>query len=274
MAEKIKIEKNTVAETLLLPLSGRADCSKKYPEVFKDAEAERIVGSIDYDFSALSYSSFVVLSWAVRKRFLCGCAKAYLAEHPNATIVNLGCGADTCFDELDNGKCHFLNLDLPEVIAAREKFTACHEREKNVGASAFDLSWLEQVETSREDGLFVMSGGVLFYFEEEKVKSLFAALAQKFPAGGICFDAVNKKGLEKSNKVVEKSGNKGAKIVFSLDDAEKELSAWSPAFKKVSVCRRLAPEIKKAKSIPFGTRFAVNMGLRLGFMQFVEIRFR
>ena len=51
MSEKIKIEKNTVAETLVMPLYGLADCSKKYPAVFKDREAERIVDSIDYDFS-------------------------------------------------------------------------------------------------------------------------------------------------------------------------------------------------------------------------------
>ncbi|WP_407427458.1 class I SAM-dependent methyltransferase [Treponema sp.] len=273
MAEKIKIEKNTIAETLLLPLSGRADCSKKYPEIFKDEEAERIISTIDYDFSSLSYKSFVVLSWAVRKHFLLGCAKKYLREHPNATIVNLGCGADTCFSELDNGTCRILNLDLPEVIEARQQFTKCHEREKNVGASAFDLSWLDKVETKPEDGLFVMSGGVLFYFEEEKIRMLFTALSQKFPNGGICFDAVNSKGLKKSNAVVEKSGNKGAKIVFALNDAEKQFVSWSPHF-KVNVQRSLSQEIKKAKSIPFGTRFAVNMGMKMGFMQFVEVLFK
>lgn len=273
MSEKIKIEKNTVAETLVMPLYGRADCSKKYPAVFKDSEAERIIDSIDYDFSQLTYTSFVILSWAVRKHFLLGCARAYLKEHPRATIVNLGCGADTCYEELDNGLCHFINLDLPEVIAAREQFTKCHEREKNLAASAFDLSWLSQVETKAEDGLFVMSGGVLFYFEAEKIRSLFKSLAEKFPNGGICFDAVNSSGLKKSNKVVEKSGNKGARLVFSLDDAKKELSSWSPHF-DVKVVRALDKSIKKEKSIPFGTRFAVNMGMKMGFMQFVEIRFR
>lgn len=32
--------------------------------------------------------------------------------------------------------------------------------------------------------------------------------------------------------------------------------------------------LRQKKSIPFGTRFAVNMGMKMGFMQFVEIRFR
>ena len=78
MPDKIKIEKNSVAETLVMPLYGRAECSKKYPSVFKDNEAEKFIDSIDYDFSKLSYTSFVVLSWAIRKKFLLDCAKAYL----------------------------------------------------------------------------------------------------------------------------------------------------------------------------------------------------
>lgn len=274
MPQKIKIEKDTVAETLVLPLYGRAYCSQKYPEVFKDEEAERIVGSLDYDFSRLSFQSFTVLSWGVRKKFLCDAARAYLREHPKATVVNLGCGADTSFSFVDNGACHFINLDLPEVISAREQFTACREREKNVGCSAFDLSWLEAIETKAEDGLFVMSGGMLFYFDEATLKPLFCALAERFPNGGIAFDAVNSAGLKKSNKVVEKSGNKGARVVFALDDAQKELSAWSDHFGKITVTRSLDPAIKKAKSIPFGTRFAVNIGFKMGFMQGVEVRFR
>ena len=173
MAEKIKIEKGTVAETLVMPLFGRAECSKKWSALFKDEEAERIIDSIDYDFSSLNYQSFIILSWACRKHLLCNCARQYLKEHPNATIVNLGCGADTSFSNIDNGTCHFINLDLPEVIEAREKFTKCREREKNVACSAFDFNWLSQIETKAEDGLFVMSGGVLFYFEEEWKNKIF-----------------------------------------------------------------------------------------------------
>ena len=53
--KKIKIEKNTISETLVIPLYGRAHCSKKYPEVFSEPEAERIVNMVDYDFDVLNY---------------------------------------------------------------------------------------------------------------------------------------------------------------------------------------------------------------------------
>ncbi len=272
--DKIKIEENTVAETLIMPLYGRAQCSKQYPKVFKDEDAERIIDSIDYDFSQLNYKSFVILSWAIRKKFFCDCAIAYLSEHPNATIVNLGCGVDTSFAAVDNGTCRFINLDLPEVIAAREQFTKCRTREKNLASSAFDLSWLDQVETSPEDGLLIMSGGVLFYFDEATLKPLFNAVAERFPKSVICFDAVNSSGLKKSNKVVEKSGNKGAKVILALDNPRKQLSSWTDKIDRVNVIRSLDPEIKNEKSIPFIQRISVNIGLKLGFMQFVEVRFK
>lgn len=34
--------KKTISETLVIPLYGRAHCSKKYPEVFAEPETEKI----------------------------------------------------------------------------------------------------------------------------------------------------------------------------------------------------------------------------------------
>lgn len=48
--EKYKIEKNTVQETLIIPLYGRKVCSEHFPEMLYDEEAKRIIDSIEYDF--------------------------------------------------------------------------------------------------------------------------------------------------------------------------------------------------------------------------------
>ena len=48
---KYHIEKNTVQETLIIPLYGRKVCSEKFPHLFSDPEAERICDGLDYDFS-------------------------------------------------------------------------------------------------------------------------------------------------------------------------------------------------------------------------------
>ncbi len=44
--EKYHIEKNTVQETLIIPLYGRKICSDHFPGLFSDPEAERICGML------------------------------------------------------------------------------------------------------------------------------------------------------------------------------------------------------------------------------------
>ena len=50
---KIRIEKNSVQETLVLPLFGKAWAVRNYPDIFKDQDVQQIMDRVDYDFSAL-----------------------------------------------------------------------------------------------------------------------------------------------------------------------------------------------------------------------------
>ena len=43
---KYHIEKNTVQETLVIPLYGRKMCSELYPDLYRDENAARILGQI------------------------------------------------------------------------------------------------------------------------------------------------------------------------------------------------------------------------------------
>ena len=54
---KYHIEKNTVQETLVIPLYGRKMCSELYPNLFRDETAVRLINEIDYDFSTLARKS-------------------------------------------------------------------------------------------------------------------------------------------------------------------------------------------------------------------------
>ena len=50
---RYRIEKNTVQETLIIPLYARKMCSELYPNLYRDEAARRLVNAVDYDFSAL-----------------------------------------------------------------------------------------------------------------------------------------------------------------------------------------------------------------------------
>ena len=91
---KYHIEKNTVQETLVIPLYGRKMCSELYPNLYRDETALRLINQIDYDFSLLSKKSkslmqqFGFLEAAMRQNDLAWEVRDYLRRHPNAAVVN------------------------------------------------------------------------------------------------------------------------------------------------------------------------------------------
>ena len=124
---KYKIEKNTVRETLIIPLYARKVCSQLYPNLYRDETAVSLINEIDYDFSEAEKNSrglmqrFGSLEVAMRQNDLAFEVRDYLKSHPNAAVVNLGCGLDNTGRSCDNGSCKIYNLDFPDVIAVRNE---------------------------------------------------------------------------------------------------------------------------------------------------------
>ena len=81
---KYKIEKNTVQETLIIPLYARKMCSELYPTLYYDETASELIDKIDYDFSALEQKSgsfmqrFGFLEAAMRQNDLAWEVRDYL----------------------------------------------------------------------------------------------------------------------------------------------------------------------------------------------------
>ena len=141
------IEKNSIQETLVIPLYGRALCSRKFPHLFADQTAAELLEQIDYDVSALEQRSgglmqtFGALEAAMRQSDLAFEVREYLRAHPRAAVVNLGCGLDSTGRSCDNGQCRIYNIDLPDVMVVREALLPAEEREKNLAADLNDFSW-------------------------------------------------------------------------------------------------------------------------------------
>jgi len=97
---KYRIEKNTVQETLILPLYSRKLCTELYPNLYRDETAVRLIDQINYDFSEAEKNSrslmqrFGALEVAMRQNDLAWEVRNYLKTHPSAAVVNLGCGLD------------------------------------------------------------------------------------------------------------------------------------------------------------------------------------
>lgn len=229
---KYKIEKNTVRETLVIPLYARKMCSKLFPNLYHDEAANTLIDEIDYDFSPLEKKGkslmgrFGFLEVAMRQNDLAFEVRNYLASHPNAAVVNLGCGLDCTGRNCDNGKCKIYNLDFPDVIAVRNELLPAGEREENIPCDLNDTSWFSKIDSS--GGAVFFAAGVFYYFISSEVQTLVKKMAVSFPGALLVFDAANKKAV----KLMLKTWIKDAKIkdvnaYFSVSDAKKELSPWS-----------------------------------------------
>jgi O-methyltransferase involved in polyketide biosynthesis len=91
------IELNSVEETLFIPLWCRAQASKKYPTLLYDPKAVELVETIDYNFSSIAekFDALYKLSSVVRAKHLDDQTRAYIAEHPRASVITLGAGPAT-----------------------------------------------------------------------------------------------------------------------------------------------------------------------------------
>ena len=259
--EKFKVENGTVQETLMMPLYGRVYCEEHFSKTFPNKAAKKTAARVDYDFDKVKSSELNMITWGLRARMLQDGAQNYLKTHPQATIINLGCGLDQSFAEIDNGICKFINMDLPDVIEAREKIVTCAEREFNYAGSLMDFEWMQEItkppyNVNVSDGVYIICGGVLMYFHTADMKRFFLALLNAFPGGGICFDGENQKGLEKSNKIVHKTGN-GTKIYFPIENATELFASWSTDFKNVSEMA-FPKYIKKSKEIPWKWKLVLS----------------
>jgi len=240
MSEKFHIEKNTVQETLVIPLFARAECTKAYPNLFQDPYSLELIDQLDYDFSGLEnkgqsmMARFGYLEVAMRQTDLQWEIKDYLKEHPNAAVVNLGCGLDMTGRNVDNGTCKLYNLDLPDVMAVRNELIPAGEREVNIAADLTDHdAWFDQIDAS--DGAVFFAAGVFYYIHTDDAISLFDALAEKFPGGKICFDHANSKACKMMLKTwIKEAGIQDVGVFFHVDDVQKDIQDKVSAKCKVS----------------------------------------
>ena len=275
---KYKIEKNTVQETLNLPLYSRKLCTELYSNLYRDETAVRLIENIDYDFSEAEKNSrslmqrFGALEVAMRQCDLAWEVREYLKTHPKAAVVNLGCGLDNTGRACDNGSCKIYNLDFPDVIAVRNELLPAGEREENIPCDLNDTAWFAKIDAS--NGAVFFASGVFYYFLTEQVRALVQRMTDAFPGGVLVFDAANRTAV----KMIAKTWLKTAKIrdvgaYFAVSDAKSELSPWDSRLQVTSRGYMLGYSDLKDPSVSGFFRFLAKVGDGMMKMQIVKIRF-
>jgi O-methyltransferase involved in polyketide biosynthesis len=216
MADKQVAELGDVQQTLFVPLSTRAaETRRKHPAI-RDPKAVEIMDSVDVPaVYTANWGGFLVVTrtlvfdWWVRD---------FLRESPGGTVVELGTGLNTRFERVDNGRCRWIDLDLPDTIELRRRFFADTPdgRRRMVAASVLDEDWHDLVAACPPPYFFV-ADGVLPYLPEEALKSALAAIAARFPGARIAFDIYGRKTMEQQHKLAQRRGM-AARWQWACDD--------------------------------------------------------
>lgn len=274
---KYKIKKDSVQETLIIPLYSRKICSSLYPNIYYDKTAIDLISQIDYDFSEIEKKSksliqrFGALEVAARQSDMIYEIKDYLKNHPYASIVNLGCGLDNTGRNCDNGKCKIYNLDFTDVIKVRNELLPPEDREENIACNLNDVEWFDKIDNS--NGVIFFASGVFYYFLNEEVKSLIVKMASYFNDSVLVFDAAGKLTVKLISIWLNSLKIKEVGTYFSVSNL-KDISSWSNNIEVTSKAYMLGYNDLKQDNISGFFRFLAYVGDSLMKMQIVKIKFK
>ncbi|MCX6071709.1 MAG: class I SAM-dependent methyltransferase [Chloroflexi bacterium] len=192
MSETPDQDLSGVAETLLIPLYNRAMESQRADAIMKDEKAVALVTQMTYDFDQVRKIRMAEGNKVARimlTREMDRYARDFLSRHPEAVVVHIGCGLESRFERVDNGRVEWYDLDLPDVIRLRRKFIGDEgERYHLLGCSVLEDVWLEAVKVHSQRPFLFLAENVFVYFMEAQVKALVLRLRDHFPGAELVFD--------------------------------------------------------------------------------------
>ena len=221
------IKLDGVMETLLITLYVRAKDAMSTNPVIHDKKAIEIIQKIDYDFKKFESGEMSYYGVLARAKTMDEEVKKFIAENPDCVIVSVGCGLDTRFSRVDNGKIKWYNLDFPQVIEQRELFFEKTHRVINIGKSALDPTWTQDVKTEGKK-LLIISEGMLMYLKENEISQLLQILTHGFDS----FEAQFNWGVKDGSEVVALCPTLQQKGLINFTD---ELKHLLPGVKKLLV---------------------------------------
>lgn len=169
-----------IQETALIPLAIKASETARPDARIHDEKAKEIIETLGVDVS--KYDPFMSHEGVVARTIMFRDAlKKLLQKYPDALCVNLGCGFDDKFSQVDNGRLTWFDVDLPDQIAVRRKVYEDKERCTMLEGSALESGWTRQL--PKKDMNIIVMEGVLEYFSKEQVKTCINMLCDSFEHG-------------------------------------------------------------------------------------------
>jgi methyltransferase (TIGR00027 family) len=226
-----------VSRTAILLLICRALEAKKHPSDFNDPMAvlclERLrslaTGEdkrwIDREVRVYGgIGAHDAASGVRRLRKFDAIVNRFIADHPGCTVINLACGFDTRYWRIDNQKCRYVEIDLPEVIEMKKEILKDQPLYEMIGCSVLDTTWMEIVTKKGNSNFLLIAEGLFMWIPEQEVKRVFKEISEKFDKSQLVLDMIPK---SYTGRLMKFFMRLDAKITWGLDNV-----AWSYGIKR------------------------------------------
>ena len=255
-----------VSETLFIPLYIRAIESERPDALVHDERAVALVRQLDS--KALTRMAVLAedtgrLAAILKGREFDRLAKDFMQRNQGSVVVHLGCGLDTRFERVDDGRVEWYDLDLPEVVALRKELIGAPEaRRHDLACSMFDRAWLEEVGALRPRPFLILAEGVFMYFDEAQIRSFVRTLHEHLPGAELAFDAYSPFLRWAHNlRVLRKQA--GARLRWSLRNC-RDLEAWGEGIHLLAEWypfQASEPRMRRAWKVRFIPLLARSLGV-------------
>jgi O-methyltransferase involved in polyketide biosynthesis len=250
-AEKVEFTK--VQETMLITLYARALQSRSKMPILHDPWAEEAISHIDHDFAKFKVDRSDSITFEVRAKKFDLWTAQFLANHPCATVLYLGCGLDARVYRVDPSACvSWYDVDYPEVIDLRRRLYPERSGHRMIGSTLADLSWLEDV--PNDEPALIVAEGVTMYLTEDIIKQLFNRLVDHFPSGEIVFDAHSRRVVRWMARTGATLRETGASFLWGIDKPQ-EIYELEPRLEFVMEFK--TSDLPDYSRMPFSTRTLV-----------------
>ncbi|SEH56825.1 O-Methyltransferase involved in polyketide biosynthesis [Mycolicibacterium rutilum] len=267
MPDKLRVDLSGAPQTMLATLHAKAlDADLPHP-ILGDRFAKEIVDRIDYDWSRTAITAANSPSVTTRSAHFDRWARQYLAVHPKAVVLHLGCGLDSRVFRLDPGPdVDWFDVDYPDVAELRTRLYPDREHYRVIAASVTDPAWLTEIPADRP--VLVIAEGLTMYLTRDDGIALLRRIVDQFPSGELHFDAFNRLGIRSqwANAVVRRAG---ARLDWGIDGPDDivhalpgvRLLAWlspfdSPTFRDVAwYYRALAQAMSLVPSLRYMAQY-------------------
>jgi O-methyltransferase involved in polyketide biosynthesis len=203
-----------VSRTAILLLICRAVEAEKNKSVFNDPMAvlclERLISIVSEEDKRWiirekrRYEGILARdakAGALKGKTFDNAANRFIAENPKCTVINLACGFDTRFWRIENEKCRYIELDLPEVIALKRELLRDHLGYEVIGSSVLDTSWIDKVTINGNTDFLLLAEGLFMWLPQQDATRVLKEIGERFYRSQLILEMVPErytKGIWKS----------------------------------------------------------------------------